>query len=94
MTALALRVIRQNPEATYREFHTSLRTFLPSEDYPQSPQLEGSDANKDRKLFEPLAAQPEPEPMPSPTPEPAPAPAEPSGCLAGLMQQVARFFKG
>jgi uncharacterized caspase-like protein len=96
MTALALRAIRQNPDATYREFHAALRALLPSEDYPQSPQLEGSDVNKDRKLFEPLAVQPgpEPEPTPSPTPEPAPAPAESPGCLAGLMQQVARFFKG
>ena len=41
MTALALRVIQQNPNATYREFHAALRVLLPSEDYPQSPQLEG-----------------------------------------------------
>ena len=40
MTALALRVIQQNPQATYREFHTTLRTLLPSAEYPQSPQLE------------------------------------------------------
>jgi hypothetical protein len=93
MTALALSVIQQNPNATYREFHTGLRALLPSEDYPQSPQLEGADANKDRKLFEPLAVQPGSEPVPSPTPSPAPQP-ESSGCVAGLIQQVARFFKG
>ena len=94
MTALALRVIRQNPSATYREFHTGLRMLLPSEDYPQSPQLEGSDANKDRRLFEPLAVEPGPVPgpTPSPTPEPTPAPESP-GCLMGLIQQVTRLFK-
>jgi hypothetical protein len=95
MTTLALRVIRQNPNATYREFHRGLRALLPSEDYPQSPQLEGSDANKDRKLFEPLAVQPEPvpQPTPSPVPEPVPAPESP-GCLMGVIQQVTHFFKG
>ncbi|MGZ9235887.1 MAG: caspase family protein [Anaerolineales bacterium] len=97
MTALALFVIRQNPNATYREFHASLRALLPSEDYPQSPQLEGSDANKDRRLFEPLAVEPGPgpvpEPTPAPVPEPTPAPESP-GCLMGVIQQVTRFFKG
>lgn len=99
MTASAIRVILQNPNGTYREFYEGLRNLLPSNDYPQSPQLEGSDSNKDRKLFEPLAVeptpQPEPSPTPSPTPEPAPAPApESPGCLMGAIQQVRRFFKG
>lgn len=93
MTALALRVIQQNPSATYREFYTALRTLLPSDDYPQSPQLEGSDANKDRKLFEPIAVQPTPEPAPSPTPSPVPGQESP-GCLTSVMQQVARLFTG
>ncbi|RPI47796.1 MAG: caspase family protein [Chloroflexi bacterium] len=97
MTALALRVIQQNPNATYREFHIALRALLPSEDYPQSPQLEGSDANKDRILFEPLTVEPGPEPTPSPTPSPTPEPSpapEPPGCFMGLIQQVTRFFRG
>ncbi|HEU0293369.1 MAG TPA: caspase family protein [Anaerolineales bacterium] len=98
MTALALRVIQQNPSATYREFHAGLRALLPSNDYPQSPQLEGSDANKDRKLFEPLVVEPGPEPAPSPTPsptpEPTPIPPESPGCLMGAIQQVARLFRG
>jgi hypothetical protein len=97
MTALALRVIKKNPRVTYREFHTGLRQLLPSETYPQSPQLEGSDANKDRTLFEPLAVgpgpEPPPQPTPSPTPQPVPAPESP-GCLMGAIQQVRRFFKG
>ena len=93
MTALALRVIQQNPAATYRDFHIALRALLPSEDYPQSPQLEGSEANKDRRLFEPLEVEPVPEPTPWPLPEPTPAPESP-GCLMGVIQQVRRFFSG
>ena len=94
MTAYAIQVIKQNPNATYREFFTSLRTLLPSKDFPQSPQLEGPDANKDRKLFEPFAVEPvpTPEPTPSPTPEPTPSPDSP-GCLAGVLQQIANLFK-
>lgn len=97
MTAMALHVIQQNPSATYRDFHTRLRVLLPSEEYPQSPQLEGSDANKDRRLFESLAVEPGSEPVPGPTPspvpEPVPAPESP-GCLMGAIQQVRSFFKG
>jgi metacaspase-1 len=97
MTALALRVIQQDPAATYRDFHVALRALLPSEDYPQSPQLEGSESNKDRRLFEPLGVEPEPGPMPEPTPSPIPEPTpapESSGCLMGVIQQVTRLFRG
>ena len=95
MTALAIQVIKQNPNVTYREFFAGLRGLLPSEEYPQSPQLEGSDANKDRKLFEPLAVEPgpTPEPTPSPIPEPTPSPDSP-GCLMGALRQIKRFFTG
>jgi hypothetical protein len=97
MSAYAIRVIKQNPNATYREFYAGLRALLPSEEYPQTPQLEGSDANKDRRLFEPLAVEPEPEPVPSPTPSPTPEPTpepESPGCLTGAIQQLVRFFRG
>jgi len=98
MSAYAIQVIKQNPNVTYREFFTGLRALLPSKDYPQSPQLEGSEANKDRKLFEPLAVTPgptpDPVPTPSPTPEPTPTPAPDSpGCLMGALQGIARLFK-
>jgi metacaspase-1 len=95
MTALAIGVIKQNPDVTYREFYAGLRALLPSQDYPQTPQLEGSDLNKDRKLFEPLAVEPGPvpQPTPSPTPEPVPSPDSP-GCLMGALQQIKRFFNG
>jgi metacaspase-1 len=96
MSALAIQVIKQNPNVTYREFYAGLRNLLPSKDYPQTPQLEGSDANKDRKLFEPLAVEPGPDPVPSPTPsptpEPTPAPDSP-GCLMGAVQGITRLFK-
>jgi metacaspase-1 len=95
MTALAIRVIQQNPNATYREFYTGLRALLPSSDYPQTPQLEGSDTNKDRPLFEPLAVVPGPGPDPEPTTPPTPVPnPESPGCIAGALRQVARLFKG
>ncbi len=95
MSAYAIQVIKQNPNATYREFFEALRTLLPSKDYPQSPQLEGSETNKGRKLFEPLAVEPgpTPEPEPEPTPEPTPDPESP-GCFLGAIQQVTRLFKG
>jgi len=96
MSAYALQMIKQNPNVTYREFHAGLRKLLPSKDYPQSPQLEGSETNKDRKLFEALAAEPgpapEPSPTPAPTPEPIPDPESP-GCLLGALQGITRLFK-
>jgi metacaspase-1 len=96
MTAYAIQVIKQNPDVTYRQFHAGLRGLLPSNDYPQSPQLEGSNSNKDRKIFEPLAVTPgpvpDPSPTPSPEPEPIPEPHSP-GCLLGALQGIARLFK-
>jgi len=94
MSAMALRVIKQNPAATYQEFYDSLRKLLPSSEYPQTPQLEGSDANKSRQLFAPLTVEPgpTPEPTPEPTPTPTPEPESP-GCLAGVAQLISRIFK-
>jgi hypothetical protein len=51
MTANAIDLIRQNQNQTYRDLHNKLRTRLPSSQWPQSPQLEGSDGNKNRQLF-------------------------------------------
>jgi metacaspase-1 len=96
MSAYAIQIIKQNPNVTYREFFTSLRILLPSNDFPQSPQLEGSDANKDQALFQPLSVEPAPEPTPQPTPEPTPEPTpspDSPGCLPGLMQQISNLFK-
>lgn len=96
MTALALRVIRETPGLTYRDFYTRLRSYLPSSEYPQTPQLEGADAHKDTPLFQPFASVPVPDPTPDPTPNPEPTPQpEPSpGCIGGMVRRVTRFFKG
>ena len=93
MSRYAIDAVRANREATFNDFYTSLRQALPSNDYPQTPQLEGSDANKSRKLFVPLPAdEPQPEPEPEPEPEPQPEPDSP-GCPLGLIQQLGRIFK-
>ncbi len=89
MSAYAIQVIKQNPQQTYAEFHDRLLTFLPSSDYPQTPQLEGNAAHKNTQLFEPFAVAPEPEP----TPEPVPQPDSP-GCVPGALRGIARLFKG
>lgn len=51
MTYHAINVIKQNPTATYEEFYTELRKRLPSDEYQQSPQLEGRVSNLKTKLF-------------------------------------------
>lgn len=86
MTAMALKVIRQDPQATYAAFYAGLRARLPSQDYPQTPQLEGSTAHKGTRLFEPFPAS---DPGPTPEPEPNPNP----GCLKGFFQAMAGWFK-
>ncbi|MCU0644791.1 MAG: caspase family protein [bacterium] len=55
---------------TYIEFYSALRELLPSREYPQTPQLEGSTVNKNRLLFETDSLVPLPEPEPEPEPEP------------------------
>jgi hypothetical protein len=51
MTATAIRLIRENPNQTYMEFWLKLRMQLPSQSFPQSPQLEGAPGNLVRPLF-------------------------------------------
>ena len=97
MSAMAIRVIRQNPGLTYNMFYAALRGLLPSKDYPQTPQLEGSNSHRNTRLFEPftVVSEPGPTPTPPPTPDPAPTP-DPNnspGCVPGLMRQVTRLFK-
>jgi hypothetical protein len=93
MTAMAIQVIRQNPGVTYDQFFAQLRQLLPSSQYPQSPQLEGSDAHKNTRLFEPFEAVSDPGPTPTPEPIPTPQPQPSPGCIPGLMRQVTRLFK-
>jgi hypothetical protein len=51
MTALAIALIRDEPHISYAAFHRKLRKLLPTNQWPQSPQLEGNDDNKNRPLF-------------------------------------------
>jgi hypothetical protein len=51
MTANATEILKKNPDISYSEFYRLLRERLPSKQYPQTPQLEGSDSNKSRKMF-------------------------------------------
>lgn len=51
MTANIIPLI--DKELTYNELYTRLRTRLPSAEYPQTPQLEGSVVNKTNKVFAP-----------------------------------------
>lgn len=53
MTANAITCIESNQ--TYNEFYTKLRQILPSQSYPQTPQLEGKETNKDLKMFAPFS---------------------------------------
>ena len=73
MSANAIDIIEAKPDQTYNEFYDLLRDMLPSREYPQTPQLEGSAVNKRRNLFEPFSDT-EPEPGPGPEPEPEPQP--------------------
>jgi hypothetical protein len=91
MTAMALKVIKQNPNVSYSEFYASLRKLLPSSEYPQTPQLEGAAGSKNTLLFEPFPSTPEPEPPP--TPEPPPPPDNNPGCIRGLLNAISRIFK-
>jgi hypothetical protein len=90
MTAMALRVIKQNPDVSYSEFYAGLRKLLPSKDYPQTPQLEGAAGHKNTRLFEPFPVSPEPEPPPTPEPPP---PDNTPGCIRGLLKVISRIFK-
>lgn len=48
----AIKVLKENPKITYNDFYTKLSALLPSSQYPQKPQLEGSLGNKNSIMFE------------------------------------------
>lgn len=50
-TYFATKVISETPQITYNQFYAKLKTLLPNSQYPQSPQLEGSETNKNKILF-------------------------------------------
>ena len=50
MTFYAIKAIRESPDLlTYNRLHKRIISLI--EDYPQNPQLEGSNANKRRRIF-------------------------------------------
>lgn len=51
LTYHATTIIRNNPNLTCNEFYAKLREKLPSDRYPQTPQLEGPEDLKNQKMF-------------------------------------------
>ena len=51
MSYHAKRILRNKPSITFAQLHAELRKVLPSRNFPQSPQLEGKEKNKNRKVF-------------------------------------------
>lgn len=51
MSYYALRRLEENTEATWEDFYSRLRLDLPSSTFPQTPQLEGKEELKQRKIF-------------------------------------------
>lgn len=47
----ATQALKKNPNMTCLQLYNEIRKSLPSNDYPQTPQLEGQDDNKMRKVF-------------------------------------------
>ncbi len=50
-SAIAIRIMKENPSTSYDEFYTELRKYLPSVSYQQSPQIRGGLEARRRKLF-------------------------------------------
>jgi len=48
----AIDILRKNPKITYEDFYKLLSKQLPSQSYPQTPQLEGSETNKKAIMFD------------------------------------------
>jgi len=48
----AIKILKETPHITYNDFYKKLRTYLPCSQYPQTPQLEGSEENKNSFMFE------------------------------------------
>lgn len=68
-TANALKVMKTGQ--TYQEFYSELRKILPSGEFPQTPQLEGSIKMKENVMFAPDGSIPAPDPGPTPAPDPS-----------------------
>ena len=47
----AIDALKSLNNPTYAELYAEIRKDLPSRDYPQTPQFEGSETNKAKKIF-------------------------------------------
>ena len=52
MSYYAVNILRKQPAITYENFYAKLREILPSSAYPQTSQLESSDDNKKKIMFQ------------------------------------------
>ncbi len=50
-TYYCLQVLKSNPIITYKDFYSKLRTYLPSRNYPQTPQFEPSNDQLGNKII-------------------------------------------
>lgn len=50
-TRVALDVLNKNSDLTYAQLYEAIKKRLPSDEYPQTPQFEGSEDSKNRKAF-------------------------------------------
>lgn len=51
MSYFATEALERSPFLTYEEFHNEILKNLPSSRYPQTPQLEGAETNKNKNVF-------------------------------------------
>jgi hypothetical protein len=52
LTRIAIDALKKLGNPTYKEWHNEIRKSLPSNEYPQTPQLEGSEDRINGKVFE------------------------------------------
>lgn len=51
MSHYAIQALRKSPLVTYNDFYVTLRNALPSQNYPQTPQIEGSSEKTNKIVF-------------------------------------------
>lgn len=64
-----MKVLKSNDNMTWNELHDKIGSYLPSSDYPQHPQLEGTDAHKNTQVFSQFGNSEPDEPNPPEEPE-------------------------
>lgn len=67
-TSTLLNCLRTNSNITYNELYNCVRQYLPSDQYPQTPQLEGRQRMKAHRIFTPIVTPPQPSSSSAPDP--------------------------